>query len=310
MPPDALALIRRAKAEKSKPTAAPPPALPCPTFSSTPPLPPPLSTTPSPSITVVRNFISPEDEELLLANIAAAPPDRWTGGRPGRRTANWGGRPGESFVRETLPPWIASLVDAITRSGAWPVDVVGGPPNHCLINEYEAGAGLTPHTDGVMYAPHVCTLSLGSDVVLDLHKPTATEDADANALPLASLLLRRRSLNVYAGPAYSELFHGIAPRVEDVLRETVVNLEAEDSLGEVIKRRRRWSVVFVHKLQAPRASEPADQRQHSSTPRDEEAVPRAAPQAASQSSPPTFIESNFSVKAEYEAWLGEQQQAA
>ena len=36
--------------------------------------------------------------ELLLANIAAAPADRWTGGRPGRRTANWGGKPGETIT--------------------------------------------------------------------------------------------------------------------------------------------------------------------------------------------------------------------
>ena len=202
-----------------------------------------------PSITVVRNFVSAADEDALLANIAAAPAERWTGGRPGRRTANWGGRPGEPFVRESLPPWISALVDAIVRSGLWPVDTVGGPPNHCLVNEYEAGAGLTPHTDGVMYAPHVCTLSLGSDVLLDLHAPSAADDAEGNAQPLASLLLRRRSLNVYAGPAYSGLFHGIAQREQDVLDERVINLEAEDAPGEIIPRGRRWSVVFVHKLQ-------------------------------------------------------------
>jgi len=254
--PDALALIRRAKAEKKSAAAAgaeptPPPPLPCPAFAVTPPMPPPLpSPLLVPSISVVRDFITAEDEELLLAHIAAAPPDRWTGGRPGRRTANWGGRPGELFIKEALPLWISSLVDALVRSGAWPVDVVGGPPNHCLINEYEASAGLTPHTDGVMYAPHVCTLSLGSDVVLDLHRPTAADAADANAPPLASLLLRRRSLNIYAGPAYSELFHGIAPREADVLTEAVVNFEADkDTLGEEIRRQRRWSVVFVHKLQ-------------------------------------------------------------
>lgn len=254
MPPDALALIRRAKAEKAKQSTAdvtPPPPLPCPAFAKTPPLPPPLPSPPLvPSIYVIPDFVSQEDEELLLAHIAAAPPQRWTGGRPGRRTANWGGLPGKVGVVEPLPAWISALVDALVRSGAWPVDVVGGPPNHCLINEYEAGAGLTPHTDGVMYAPHVCTLSLGSDVVLDLHLPSAAKDADASAQPHASLLLRRRSLNVYAGPAYSELFHGIAPRAEDVVREGIVNLTQDDERGEVIPRRRRWSIVFVHKLGA------------------------------------------------------------
>ena len=219
MPPDALALIRRAKAEKAKSgmKEVEIPALACPAFHTVPPMPPPLPPPAVPSSYVVPDFISAADEELLLAHIAAAPADRWTGGRPGRRTANWGGRPGELGVLEPLPSWISSLVDALVRSGAWPVDIVGGAPNHCLINEYEPGTGLTPHTDGLLYAPHVVTLSLGSDVVLDLHLPTIADEADASATPVTSLLLRRRSLNIYSGRAYSELFHGIAPREADTL---------------------------------------------------------------------------------------------
>ena len=40
----------------------------------------------------------------------------------------------------------------------------------------------------------------------------------------------------------------VAPRDTDTLHENVVNLEAGDTPGEVLPRRRRWSVVFVHKL--------------------------------------------------------------
>ena len=101
---------------------------------------------------------------------------------------------------------------------------------------------------GVLVAAAELVLQLGH-VLLALHAPSAADDAEENARPLASLLLRRRSLNVYAGPAYSGLFHGIAQREQDVLDERVINLEAEDAPGEIIPRGRRWSVVFVHKLQ-------------------------------------------------------------
>ena len=105
---------------------------------------------------------------------------------------NFGGKPGDKQVLEGLPEWLAMLVSAVTSTGVWPADEA---PNHILINDFTAGAGLTPHTDGPLYAPRVATLSLGSDVVLNLHRPHE-EDV------LHSLLLRRGSLNVISGAAY------------------------------------------------------------------------------------------------------------
>ncbi len=226
-----------------------------PALRDTPSIPEPNPQLP-PTVHYVPSFISSADEELLLRHIAAAPASRWTPGSGGRRTQNWGGRPGEAGVREALPDWLQPLVDALGRSGAWPADRL---PNHVLINEFEPGAGLTPHTDGPLYIPRVATLSLGSDCVLDLHDSATTP-------PRAHLLLRRRSLNVMAGTSYTHLFHGITAREADAFRigaagelvdassnAPIANAASATQRGTPsgpVQRQRRWSVVFVHKVLA------------------------------------------------------------
>ena len=155
---------------------------------------------------------------------------------------------GERRVAEPLPDWLAFLTDALVRSGAWPVDDGIGPPNHVIINEYAAGAGLTPHTDGQLYAERVATLSLWSDVVMELHRP---EDDAVKCEPgtrVARLLLRRRSLVVLNGEAY-RLFHGIRWSEQDAIDgDSIANLlAARGEIGESVQRQRRVSIVFVYK---------------------------------------------------------------
>ena len=182
-------------------------------------------------------------------------------------------------MTEPLPDWVARLVDALVASGCW----AGPAPNHVLINDFVAGAGLTPHTDGPLYSSRVATLSLGSDVLLDLHKPgggggeagaslppppsfiesphaTKAEyekwleqreaAASSGGRPFAQLLLRRRSLNVMSDDAYTHVFHGITAHERDVVGPLVANRQSEAELGEVLQRAHRVSVVFVHKLAA------------------------------------------------------------
>lgn len=249
MPPDALALIRRAKAEAKAAAAPPAPLQPLPpldlTDAATAPPPPPLASLP-PSCSYFPDFVSTADEATLLQHILCAPAAKWSPG-VGRRTQNWGGRPGEKQVAEPLPSWLQALVEALLRSGAWPAG--DPPPNHVIINDYETGReGLTPHTDGPLYTDCVAVLSLMADVVIELHRP---EDAAVACEPptrLGRMLLRQRSLNVLKGEAY-RCYHGI-PRGEcDVVDAAVDNLrEAEGIEGEEVTRQRRVSVVFVAKL--------------------------------------------------------------
>ena len=246
MPPDALALIRRATAEAraaAAAPAAPPPALEV-RSRQTLPLARPLPAFP-PRAAYFPDFVSATDESTLLQHIMGAPAGRWTRGR-GRRTQNWGGRPSAATVAEALPAWLCVMVDALVASGAWPADEP--PPNHVIINEYEPGAGLTPHTDGPLYLARVATLSLMSDVVMELHEPVDEAVACEEGTRLGRLLLRQRSLNVLSDEAY-RCFHGIRWAGSDVVDEGVANFRAADATdGEEVRRARRVSIVFVSKL--------------------------------------------------------------
>ena len=44
-------------------------------------------------------------------------------------------------------------------------------PNHVLVNEYLAGQGIMPHTDGPLFTPVITTITLGSHALLDLYTP-------------------------------------------------------------------------------------------------------------------------------------------
>lgn len=266
MPPDALALIRRAKKEAKEQEAAskrdggvvdhqPIPPL---QLAARPIVPAPLLKQPCASVQYGPEFLSVEDEALLLRHILEGSAARWSAWNDnGRRTQNWGGRPGERTVQEPFPEWLQSLTDALVASGAWPVDGddgvddghTGGPPNHVIINQYTPGVGLTPHTDGPLYASRVATLSLWSDAVMELHAPVESAVLCEEGTRLCRLLLRRRCLNVLSGDAY-RLFHGIRQVDADVLdAETVANLaEAGGAEGERVIRDQRISIVFVRKL--------------------------------------------------------------
>lgn len=74
-----------------------------------------------------------------------------------------------------------------------------------------------------------------------LHQPAAVEHE-------ASLLLRRRSLNVISGEAYTR-WHGISESVADHIDERVANVAAAGAaIGDVVTREDRVSIVFVRKL--------------------------------------------------------------
>ena len=221
-------------------------------------MPPALPALPG-SAYYIPDFISEADEALLLQHIFAAPAERWSLGR-GRRTQNYGGVPGQCKITEELPPWLLQLVDGLVRGGAWPLaeDGVAHAPNHVIINDYSDGRlGLTPHSDGPMYAPRVAVLSLLWDGVLELHRPCDEAVRCETPTRLARMLLRRRSLNVLDADAY-HLFHGIPEGEADavssetgsehfVLNHSVAGLAPGSSEVQSIPRSRRVSIVFVCK---------------------------------------------------------------
>ena len=201
----------------------------------------------------VPDFISVDEERAVLAGIHA--PDtqhRWVpSGR--RRVANFGGSPSSSLVTEPLPPFAASLLRAITQSG-----IVNDTtrPNHVLVNEYIAPAGISPHNDGDIYAPHVAIITLSVSALMDFWPndgtPTIDDDrtdCDENdPVPIAQVMLRPRSLLLYTGDAYG-LRHGIRDKGVDSVSDRCANVSAANvTVGEEVARGlTRYSVVFVRK---------------------------------------------------------------
>ncbi|KAJ6780729.1 hypothetical protein PWT90_04292 [Aphanocladium album] len=186
----------------------------------------------------IPNFISEEEEQLILDKIAAAPKPRWKQ-LTHRRLQTWP----SDLVRDklldaALPHWLESPV--VSRLQSIPVSPGGGDdddtthifsgsphtkPNHVLINEYPPGVGIMPHkaSDGAAYWPVVCTVSLGASLCLNLHR--SKEDGALDPTPAWRILQEPRSLLITTETLYTDYLHGIADIEEDVdlSADTVAN---------------------------------------------------------------------------------------
>jgi alkylated DNA repair protein alkB homolog 6 len=139
------------------------------------------------------------------------------------------------MLQEPLPDWVRSLFDRVASLGLFPA-----PPNHLLVNEYESGQGIMPHTDGPLYTPVVATLTLQSHALLELQTGVGE--------PVhGSLLLQPRALSILRDGLYGEL-HGIAERTHDTLDESVANVAQCPgvSMGDTLARGTRVSLTIRH----------------------------------------------------------------
>lgn len=71
-----------------------------------------------------------------------------------------------------------------------------------------------PHKDGSAYHPVVCTVSLGSTLVLDIY--ATNEDGTRETDPRFRILQEPRSLLITTDELYTDYLHGIAEVHEDV----------------------------------------------------------------------------------------------
>ncbi|CAM9288936.1 unnamed protein product, partial [Choristocarpus tenellus] len=167
-----------------------------------------------PSIYYIPDFVSEETERSILAHAYAVEDESssWVKLRT-RRLQCWGGQPGPDFRPGPLPPWTKVLCDNFVSRG-----LVGTADklDHLLLNgklcikSYQPGQGIMPHTDGPYYAPLTATLSLGSDAIMHFSPRVGTNDIGrVETHPLASVVLRNRSLVVFTDEAYTNLMHSI-----------------------------------------------------------------------------------------------------
>ncbi|GJP40536.1 hypothetical protein CLOM_g207 [Closterium sp. NIES-68] len=110
------------------------------------------------SVYVVPDYLTVQEEQLLMSQVASAPITKWKN-VTGRRLQNWGGVVHDKgLIAQPLPAWLQHFTSRISSdlSSLFP-----SPVNHVLVNEYKEGQGIMPHQDGPAYFPCVAILSLG-----------------------------------------------------------------------------------------------------------------------------------------------------
>ncbi|GAB5588568.1 hypothetical protein Unana1_03468 [Umbelopsis nana] len=160
-----------------------------------------------PGLTVIENFVSPDEEATLVASC------------DGRL---WSGLGIRKVLEELgpLPDFVQPVLARIAVQGLSP------PPNHLLVNEYEAGQGIMPHTDAPsIFGPVIMSLSLISACVMRFTNLDTGHSVD--------VLLPRRSMLVMTNEARYNYKHSISKDLVETLPD-----------GTSIERSRRVSFTF------------------------------------------------------------------
>ncbi|KAI0530144.1 hypothetical protein GGR58DRAFT_261972 [Xylaria digitata] len=181
----------------------------------------------------ISEFITEDEETLILEKIESAPKPRWKQ-LSRRRLQTW---PSDlinnKLVDTPLPSWLEEPI--VTRLRSLPLEQGAGPqshifsdsphkrPNHVLVNSYPPGIGIMPHKDGAAYHPVVCTVSLGASICLNIHE--TKEDGTLNQNPIWRILQEPRSLLITTADLYTEYLHGIDDIMEDIelSEQTIAN---------------------------------------------------------------------------------------
>lgn len=152
-------------------------------------------------LSLLPDFVTPEEAEALLAQIDAAPWDATLA----RRVQHYGYRYAYKArqVAEPLGPlpgWVLPLAERMLEVG------FPQPAQQIIVNEYLPGQGIGAHTDSDVFGPVIASLGLGGGVAMVLQdKPWWRRE----------LYLPPRSLLVLKGPARAQWQHAIPARKID-----------------------------------------------------------------------------------------------
>lgn len=169
-------------------------------------------------------FISTEEEKMLIAAIDR---QRWSNDLR-RRVQHYGYRYDYKERKATvddkigeLPEWVSFLCGRLVEQ-----DVFTTHPDQLIVNEYEPGQGIAPHTDRDCFGPVVASVSLCSDCIMDIYRtPKSKKD-------VFQIVLKRCSLLVLRGVARERWLHGIRSNKADYKDE------------QKVPRERRFSLTF------------------------------------------------------------------
>lgn len=169
------------------------------------------------------NYISKEEEAILIAQIDA---QHWLSDLK-RRVQHYGykydyraRRIDVSMKIGMLPDWLEDIAKRLYTEG-----VFEDMPNQVIINEYEAGQGISAHIDcEPCFGETIVSLSLNSTAVMDFSNDLTSEKI--------SVLLEPQSIVVLQGESRYQWKHAIANRQKDVFD------------GVIYPRKRRVSLTF------------------------------------------------------------------
>lgn len=152
----------------------------------------------------VRDFLDEAEEEALISQIKNSGKERWVSlPYSKRRLQKWGGDVTNEGLdnQEPLPDYYQILADALKSQSIIEKDI-----NHILLNEYEPGIGIMPHTDGPLYFPYVCIISLGSTCTFSFYKDY---EGYKQGEVEGKLFIEPRSLLIFSQKCYNEYLHSI-----------------------------------------------------------------------------------------------------
>jgi alkylated DNA repair protein alkB homolog 6 len=190
-----------------------------------------------PGLCYHEGFLSEREESEILQLIDD---------RPGlwklmsqRKLQNYGGLPHlKGMIPMKLPLFLEKTVDKLVDAEVFATE---DRPNHALVNRYEAaGEGIDPHEDGPVFLSCAAILSLQSPIVMDFYEKKV--EGHGRRTPVASIVLRPRSLLCIAGSAYTDFLHGIEAKSVDILHTSCVNTEG--GIETTIHREQRTSVTL------------------------------------------------------------------
>ncbi|CAI5720833.1 unnamed protein product [Peronospora destructor] len=167
-----------------------------------------------PSVYYIPDWITKDEEDAILERVYAVSNknDKWVNLKH-RRLQMWGGEVKTPFNPEPLPQWLMQISHTLVDMGVFTEEM---KPNHALINEYGVGNSIMPHQDGPAYFPLVAIISTGAEcrVTFERHREadTLTELQPAiqnNDVRHFDFQLKRRSLLLFTGEAYTRYLHSI-----------------------------------------------------------------------------------------------------
>ncbi|XP_072390965.1 alpha-ketoglutarate-dependent dioxygenase alkB homolog 6 [Diabrotica undecimpunctata] len=157
----------------------------------------------------IPNFITDDEESHILKQVYAVPKPKWTS-LSNRRLQDYGGIPHEKgMIPERIPSWLQVYLNKIAELQIFEQH----KPNQVLVNEYLAGQGIMPHTDGPLFYPTISTISCGSHTALEF---VTNDESRKN---VCNIFLEPRSLIIIKDELYSKYLHSISERKFDSIND-------------------------------------------------------------------------------------------